>query len=267
MATEEVLFKEAFAEKVDLEGITWLNETQLELLKKTLDHISLSDLVTKPIVDQNAAKLVFIPTDKDAAVTGKAEPLEAIVQNVQYDKKTFISLLASGDGEDLIIKVYHLTTLENGSDVEIFVSSDNGVLVGDSQQPTDKSELFFPNVFDEFSAGKVHNDDEVSTQAWYSNIPCVANGCCWLPEYYGNVPIYNQYKWCGAGCGSGTPINSLDTCCKSHDECYKKTPSYPGRCGCDYLLRTCAAKSTYDAASTISAAFLLKMKAQGCKTS
>lgn len=30
----------------------------------------------------------------------------------------------------------------------------------------------------------------------------------------------------GAKCGSGTPVNSVDACCKTHDECYIRNKSF-----------------------------------------
>ncbi|UII54208.1 Parvovirus coat protein VP1-like protein [Cytobacillus spongiae] len=46
------------------------------------------------------------------------------------------------------------------------------------------------------------------------------------------------YRWCGPGCsGPGAPTNGVDSCCKLHDECYRKY----GRANpyCDTLFINC----------------------------
>lgn len=42
-------------------------------------------------------------------------------------------------------------------------------------------------------------------------------------------PAYGN--WCGPGYGSGTPIDLLDTGCRSHDKCYKNKGYH--KCSCD----------------------------------
>jgi len=50
------------------------------------------------------------------------------------------------------------------------------------------------------------------------------------------VPIYG--KWCGPNYGSGDPINDLDTCCQTHDNCYAAKGYF--NCNCDLDLTKCA---------------------------
>lgn len=88
-------------------------------------------------------------------------------------------------------------------------------------------------------------------------LDCVwGNSCCTLSG--------KKYKWCGAGCGSGTPINALDKCCKFHDNCYSDNKKYPGRCYCDGVLNRCADASNVDGAGILIAAFVAKMAFKGC---
>jgi len=47
-------------------------------------------------------------------------------------------------------------------------------------------------------------------------------------------------NWCGPKYGSGTPIDSLDACCKGHDKCYDAEGHYT--CGCDRLIVGCLDK-------------------------
>jgi hypothetical protein len=101
----------------------------------------------------------------------------------------------------------------------------------------------------------VPNIEKVKAQVAY--LDCVwGSSCCTLNG--------QKYKWCGAGCGSGTPINSLDKCCQYHDNCYGANKSYPARCVCDAILIRCAEGSSVAAADTIIAAFYAKMAAMGC---
>ncbi|WP_230502432.1 Parvovirus coat protein VP1-like protein [Sutcliffiella rhizosphaerae] len=45
------------------------------------------------------------------------------------------------------------------------------------------------------------------------------------------------YRWCGPGCsGPGAPTNEVDSCCKAHDECYRRFG--PSRY-CDQLFQNC----------------------------
>lgn len=40
------------------------------------------------------------------------------------------------------------------------------------------------------------------------------------------MPCYRGYRYCGPGCsGPGTPINRLDSICRDHDLCYRRTGS------------------------------------------
>ncbi|MEH7604447.1 hypothetical protein [Priestia megaterium] len=99
--------------------------------------------------------------------------------------------------------------------------------------------------------------EESDIEPHIAYLDCVWGGsCCTLSG--------KKYKWCGAGCGSGTPINSLDTCCKWHDNCYKANTSYPARCGCDRVLNACADGTGVSGSGTLIAAFIAKMAWKGC---
>lgn len=83
----------------------------------------------------------------------------------------------------------------------------------------------------------------LTPEAWYE-------GC--LVFFNSGNGKYYYYKYCGAKCtGEGktgkkfeaTPINTLDSCCRSHDRCWANFGK--GDNGCDYELYLCANK-TYD---------------------
>ncbi|MBD8068166.1 Parvovirus coat protein VP1-like protein [Bacillus sp. PS06] len=45
------------------------------------------------------------------------------------------------------------------------------------------------------------------------------------------------YRWCGPGCsGPGTPTNAVDSCCKRHDECYRR---FGPSAHCDQMFLNC----------------------------
>jgi hypothetical protein len=85
-------------------------------------------------------------------------------------------------------------------------------------------ELKKPQGADEVVEGEIQAE-----AAWYE-------GCL---SFYnsGNDKTYN-YKWCGKSCGSGTPINTLDTCCRTHDRCYANFGINDDEC--DWDLYYCA---------------------------
>ncbi|MEY9980601.1 hypothetical protein [Lysinibacillus sp. RC79] len=99
--------------------------------------------------------------------------------------------------------------------------------------------------------------DNNEIQAFIPLLDCIWGGsCCTLGG--------KKYNWCGLGCGSGTPINDLDTCCKWHDNCYTANSKYPARCTCDNVLIACAEGTNADGAGILIAAFHAKMIYEGC---
>ncbi|WP_396266366.1 hypothetical protein [Halobacillus amylolyticus] len=94
----------------------------------------------------------------------------------------------------------------------------------------------------------------------------MGNGCCVFsePAWVGGplIPIY--YNWCGAGCGSGSTVNSLDTCCRTHDYCYRSFSGYPSRCDCDQNLINCTYGEPGYGPPVIRTAFRAKMNQMGC---
>jgi len=92
---------------------------------------------------------------------------------------------------------------------------------------------FESNFIPVFQEEKTVYDDEIVVQDW------LTDGC--LP---------GGYLWCGKGCsnftdrgGDGSVINSTDSCCKSHDYCYRY--NWDTVDGCDDQLCACAqGKST-----------------------
>ncbi|MBY7141578.1 hypothetical protein KFZ56_00345 [Virgibacillus sp. NKC19-3] len=92
------------------------------------------------------------------------------------------------------------------------------------------------NYFDFFAENQKSNIE--AQQDWYE-------GCLTFSD---PATGRHYYRHCGADCGDdgstggGTPINSLDSCCRSHDRCYGNF-GY-NDCECDQILGDCANGTT-----------------------
>lgn len=70
-----------------------------------------------------------------------------------------------------------------------------------------------------------------------------------IAQYEWGDGCYPFYKHCGKNCGDngnwggGTPINSYDTCCRTHDRCWANFGT--NDCGCDCNLLSCAKSNWY----------------------
>lgn len=151
--------------------------------------------------------------------------------------------------------------LDQSNSIKKIVTFQNGTLLGEDRIKSDSIELELPNDFAELNEEEAKfSTEDISIQA----LPCIQDGCCSF-RYNGNPfnPLV-RYKWCGANCGSGTPVNALDTCCRTHDYCYGSFSKYPARCDCDQNLINCARNTDNAGTSRVIAAFQAKMFAQGC---
>ena len=76
-------------------------------------------------------------------------------------------------------------------------------------------------------------ESEVAPAAWY-------DGC--LTFYSSGNNKYYNYRYCGSKCTgknfTQTPLNALDSCCRSHDRCWVNFGK--GDDGCDMQLYKCA---------------------------
>jgi hypothetical protein len=111
-------------------------------------------------------------------------------------------------------------------------------------------------------------EEDLKEQAISGVVPCfdwtLSGQCC---QFRYNALPWNPlvtYNWCGQGCGSGTPVNSLDSCCRTHDYCYGSFDSYPLRCNCDANLISCASYTDCAGTDRVIAAFQIKRAWYGC---
>lgn len=145
---------------------------------------------------------------------------EAVVEvskNLTTDEKRYRAFFTVNEGEDKKIKM---------------LTSEKGNLVNLNELPY-KEEFF------NFLAKEESTDNNfVTSEAWY-------DGCL----IFGDPSTgYHYYRHCGSQCGDngptggGTPINSLDSCCRAHDRCYSIFGN--NDCGCDQELGQCAERTS-----------------------
>ncbi|RST60156.1 hypothetical protein D5F11_008850 [Siminovitchia terrae] len=243
--------------------LTWLKKDELDVVNRLFEYQEISHLLKEPIEEQSAAELTMgIGTESESVVT---------MQALKFNKYTKLEIV-TGLEFPVFARLYQLKKQQNGDFIVHLTVHHDGDIILDDQELTEADQLDIENIveFMEASSSTVEND-EVSTQAWYDKVPCMGNGCCVFNEriFPGGPYLPRKYNWCGAKCGGGcknTPstINALDACCKSHDCCYVRNKSYPGRCSCDRNLIKCAAgKSGYGAAAIVTA-FTIKMRNKKC---
>lgn len=238
-----------------LKDFYWLSEKELEIVRTTLKHLNIEAELKNKILSSNALNIKgYFEDEATTTIT---------LQNIQISEKTRIEVVSSPNDISLFgVKVFHLEQKKMGKTYIKFVSNLGGEIIEENRQEYIGNELDNPDLLDIYKELNNNEEDSISVNAWYSNIPCLYNGCCVIKEplYPGAAPtIPVSYKWCGAKCGSGTPVNSVDTCCRAHDKCYATKKSYPGRCSCDRNLISCLSKKGFRAAGIISGAFKLKM--------
>ncbi|MGE8037570.1 hypothetical protein B1B04_23265 [Lysinibacillus sp. KCTC 33748] len=165
---------------------------------------------------------------------------------VQLSDEAQLRIIATKTNEKESLNVSAIRLGEKDGVPRVFVTAfENGQIIYEVDHSYDESQF------------KIPEDKEAEIEPYIAYLDCVwGSSCCTLAG--------KKYNWCGAGCGSGTPINDLDTCCKWHDNCYVTNTSYPGRCGCDKVLNACADQTNVDGAGVLISAFIAKMAWYGC---
>lgn len=253
--------------KVDvpkLVDLDWLSDDEIEIVKATLGTINKQNILLKNVLSTNALIMY-----------GKFENKETIgvtVQNILFDPNIRIEVFSVPNKIFLFgVRVLYLEE-EKGKHYLRIVSNLGGKIVADNKEEYDGNVLDNPNLFEIYndlvSGGENNEQNQVLANAWYSNIPCLYNGCCVIREPISpgsTVMVPIKYNWCGAKCGSGSYVNSVDLCCRAHDKCYEREKSYPRRCNCDKNLISCVSGKGMRASTLIATAFTLKRVAMGCK--
>ncbi|WP_010095568.1 hypothetical protein [Ornithinibacillus scapharcae] len=184
------------------------------------------------------------------------------IRFLKFHKYLKVNLIKSymnqKDKAKIFLQIIFLDHINNKKKI---VSFQDGKLLGDDEVDTNSKEIELPYDFTELSKEEQEFDTGDMT---VQGLPCIQDGCCSF-RYNGNPfnPLV-KYNWCGANCGSGTPVNALDTCCRTHDYCYGSFKSYPSRCDCDQNLINCARNTDNAGTSRVIAAFQAKMIWEGC---
>ncbi|WP_405097002.1 hypothetical protein [Oceanobacillus sp. FSL H7-0719] len=232
--------------------IELLDNDSIRYVKKALKYMDLNS----SLIDHNAQErkgyiLTLLPVEESES---DSKGVKVLITFLKLQETSYVmvskALFENIEGEienRYSIELNKISTSEIGK-VKTAVTFDDGVRIGEYQSQTDDDTISLPDLLKE----EIAVNGGIRIQA----LPCIQSGCCTFSGV--------KYKWCGAGCGSGTPVNSLDTCCRTHDYCYGSFKSYPDRCSCDRNLRSCAANTSDPGKTSIRAAFWAKMLAQGC---
>lgn len=254
--------------KVNPESIATMSKSQEELtfFKQALDYVKKGEFLNKKAVEHEAYSAAYTSFSKEEEDTVNKKPSNSIVEQeiqfLKYNDQLRVNIIKSKDVENQnTLHVVSVIELDKESGIKRAVLFMNGELVDDNVTKTDEKELTIPAEFDQLSQEEIATDEEVIS---VQGLPCIQDGCCSF-RYNGNPfnPLV-KYNWCGANCGSGTPVNALDRCCMYHDGCYDDNKSYPARCGCDRILLSCANLTDNAGTSRLMTAFTAKMVAQGC---
>ncbi|MFS0873185.1 hypothetical protein [Paenibacillus xylanilyticus] len=147
---------------------------------------------------------------------------------VKYNEKTVLSferVIKGTSNRSLVVTGYFV---EGTKLQQIEVKNNNELLVTES--PASENIFSFMNLIPDNSDMKVQD---------------LFDGCLVFRDDYNKSHVY---KHCGKACGDGspigggTPINSLDYCCRAHDRCYSNFGF--DDCGCDDELESCARTAT-----------------------
>jgi Phospholipase A2-like domain len=257
MDVTNILVKE-----IPANGLAELSSEEKGLVNQVLEHIQGKDVAVQATPVLKTYEATYFGHKENNA---PSDSTKAIIQENRFIKFT----------DKLKVHLFKSTNMEKGNSSFIaqaialkeeyekktkqIVTFLNGELLADTFLDTEDQTLELPEDFAELS-----NAEKGETDVSVQGLPCIQDGCCSFR--YNGLP-WNplvEYNWCGANCGSGTPVNSLDRCCRTHDYCYGSYSSYPGRCACDENLINCASYTDNAGGSRVITAFQAKMLYQGC---
>lgn len=254
----ELKISKVEVQETNIKDLSWLSSEELKIVKKVLNYMQIKDSL-ESVVESNMLDITYFFEDDKKGIFSR-------LHNLKLTEKTRLEIASlPEDSNEFIVKVFHVTESDDKKILH-FVSYSDGKYLADLKEDFQDESLENPNLL-ELHNESISNDESSEVGVAWGSLPCVQSGCCTIKEpiYTGGAPVIPiKYNWCGASCGSGTPVNVVDTCCRSHDWCYDSFKSYPSRCACDRNLRNCVDGTGYRAATLIRGAFSAKMKWFGC---
>ncbi|KML00578.1 hypothetical protein [Rossellomorea marisflavi] len=237
-----------------------LNELTIEekgLVRQVMEHVSNDEIAVQSAAIVKAFETNYFGHHEDESPSESSKTVTQLNRFIKFSDTLRVNLFKSTHVEtgkvSYIVQGIALSSKE-GKNLKQIVTTFDGEVLADKFFETDELKLDIPENFSELT-----EDEKGETDVKAQDLPCIQNGCCSFR--YNGLP-WNPlvvYNWCGANCGSGTPVNALDRCCRTHDYCYMSYGSYPGRCSCDRNLISCASNTDNAGGSRLITAFQAKM--------
>ncbi|MBU3093913.1 hypothetical protein KPL35_17940 [Clostridium sp. CF011] len=187
---EEMMLEVANSKQIDLNSLSTLTQTELTELKNKADN----DTVFKTLIDElynnGTIKSKDYIVNKSSKISGEDYQISIISFSIDKDSIIFIS---TDDGYSSYAMIQE--KIENNGVFKLYDLQDNKL-----------------NLIDHIKYDQ--NSQKLSNVI---SIPTSKKGLSTLMSL--KFPFYG--KWCGPGySGPGTPIDNIDNCCKTHDNCY-----------------------------------------------